>query len=326
MKIRFSILIPVYNVATYLDQCLQSVLDQSFVDFEVICINDGSTDSSADILAHAASVDHRIKIYTQANSGLSAARNAGIEQASGEYLLFLDGDDWLETDALQVLSEALSGEEVLCFSGRRYFEESGIVEKPDLLKAAHYSSGWEYFCEQALEKRKFHFMCVVQRIYKRTFLLKHKLQFKTGIVHEDHLFTPQVLYFASKLTVINSCHYNYRIRNGSITSTNNPRQLYDLVTVANTLAEFFLPLQEIDKKTIYREIAGEYFKGFLREEQDRTGVDDATLSQLINWDFFRLVSVYPRHLRIYWLLRINPKLFRIYIRVETCIKEVKCFQ
>ena len=101
---RFSIIIPVYNVEKYLRDCLDSVLGQSFSDWEAICVNDGSTDHSASILEEYASRDIRITVISQPNGGLSAARNTGMNAAKGDYVIFLDSDDWLEADALKTYS------------------------------------------------------------------------------------------------------------------------------------------------------------------------------------------------------------------------------
>ena len=92
----FSIIIPVYNVEKYLRDCLDSVLAQTYPDWEAVCVNDGSTDGSSVILEEYSSKDSRFKVFNQANGGLSLARNTGLDEAKGDYILFLDSDDWLE--------------------------------------------------------------------------------------------------------------------------------------------------------------------------------------------------------------------------------------
>ena len=95
-----SIIIPVYNAASYLDKCIESILHQKYKDFELLLINDGSTDNSGDICDAFALKDNRISVFHQQNQGVSAARNLGIEQAKGEWLQFIDSDDWIENDFL----------------------------------------------------------------------------------------------------------------------------------------------------------------------------------------------------------------------------------
>ena len=162
---RFSIIIPVYNVEKYLRDCLDSVLAQTYPDWEAVCVNDGSTDGSGTILEEYASKDSRFKVITKANGGLSSARNAGLERAEGDYVLFLDSDDWLEVKALEILANNTIGEDMVCFSGRRYFESRGVFQPSDQLIERQYTSGMEYYNENALQRRDFAFVCVVLRAY-----------------------------------------------------------------------------------------------------------------------------------------------------------------
>lgn len=283
---KFSIIIPVYNVEPYLRECLDSVLNQTFTDWEAICVNDGSTDGSPDILTAYAARESRMKVITQPNGGLSAARNAGIKAAEGEYVLFLDSDDWLEENTLEVLSANLDGEDLLCFSGRRYFESEGTYHDADQLTAWSYSTGMEYYDENALSARDFAFVCVVLRIYRRDFLSSHNLLFKEGIFHEDNLFTPLACYYAGKVKVINECLYDYRVRSNSITTTNNVKRLRDLLGTANTLAAFFIPKQGLDKTIVYRSITHHYqsvFAYVFKKDKDE-------IRQLCEWDLYRVVS------------------------------------
>ena len=318
---QFTIIIPVYNVSSYLHDCLDSVLAQSFTDYEVICINDGSTDGSGEILNECAKMNDQIQVIHQANKGLSAARNAGILVAKGNYIFFLDSDDWMEPNALKILTDKANNEDIICFNGRRYFED-GSLEVPDEGITESNLSGWDYYNQYALKPRKFHFVCTVLRIYRREFLLQHQLFFEEGIFHEDNLFTPIACYYAKSVKVIPDILYVYRIRANSITQNFENTRILDVVKVANKLAEFFIPINRLDKTTIYREIAGEYFKGFMPEEMKKYGNNDKVLKKLINWDYFRMVAVYPRHKVIYWLLKINPLLFHFFLKFEYKVKKI----
>ena len=317
-----SVIIPVYNVEPYLRQCLDSVLQQQHVNnYEIICINDGSTDNSRFILDEYAKKYDKIKVISQENRGLSAARNTGIRAASGEYIFFLDSDDWIEPNALKVLLDSISGvEDMICFNGRRFFED-GTNENPDNGITENSLTGWEYYNKYALLQRQFHFVCVVLRIYRREFILENDLFFMEGIYHEDNLFTPMVCYNAQKVKVIPDIIYIYRIRSGSITQSRNKKHLYDTITVANQLSAFFIPLSGLDKCILYREIAGEYFKGFMPEKRKIYGKNDIELIKRIDWNSFKIVSVYPRHKRIYKLLKLHPVFFRQYIKFELFIKK-----
>jgi glycosyltransferase involved in cell wall biosynthesis len=310
-----SLIIPVYNVEQYLQDCLNSVVAQTFHDYEVICVNDGSTDGSLSILMEYEKGYTQVTVITQLNKGLSGARNAGIRAAKGDYLFFLDSDDWIEPDTLKILGEKQNGEDLVCFNGRRVFE-NGMTEEPDAGISENHLSGWEYYNKYALVPRKFHFVCTVLRLYRREYLLKNNLFFEEGIYHEDNLFTPLACYYAQAVKVIPDCLYIYRIREGSIMQTINAKKLFDRITVANGLSDFFIPINNIDKCQLYREISGQYFGSYMSEELKLFGNKDKIIKKLINWKSFKEVSIYPRHRRIYFLLYLHPNLFRIYIWIE----------
>jgi glycosyltransferase involved in cell wall biosynthesis len=318
---KFSIIIPVYNVAPYLRQCLDSVINQDYSDYEIICVNDGSIDGSLFILEEYKKKYPQINLISQDNKGLSAARNTGIKAATGDYILFLDSDDWLENNALKILHDNIAGEDMLCFNGRRYFE-NGTQEEQDAGISETNLTGWNYYNKYALTSRKFHFVCTVLRLYKREFLLQNNLFFKEGIFHEDNLFTPIACYYAQSVKVIPDTLYVYRIRSGSIMLSTNLKHLYDTILVANLLSEFFIPIKEINKTNIYREIAGEYFKWFMHDQQRLYKISNKELKKLINWNYFKEVSIYPRHKRIFLLSRVNPILLRFYLCSELRIKSL----
>jgi glycosyltransferase involved in cell wall biosynthesis len=254
---KFSIIIPVYNVEQYLQDCLNSIVAQSYFDYEVICVNDGSTDGSLAILKEYEKNYSQITVITQSNKGLSGARNAGIRAAKGDYLFFLDSDDWIEPTALEVLSRQLSGEDMVCFNGRRVFE-NGKTEEPDAGISESSLSGWEYYNKYALVPRKFHFVCTVLRLYRREYLLKNNLFFEEGIYHEDNLFTPLACYYAQTVKVIPDCLYIYRIREGSITFdvSSRMKRIENTLKIANILSLFFIQTNStVNRKVVFRSIA-----------------------------------------------------------------------
>lgn len=303
----FSIIIPVYNVENYLRDCLDSVLNQSFNDWEAICVNDGSTDGSAAILESYAERDSRFNVISQPNGGLSAARNTGLDAAQGDYVLFLDSDDWLEPNALQILSESTTNEDLLCFNGRRFFEMDRKYENADHLEPAVNESGWEYYSQNALCHRNFAFVCVVLRCYRRSYLLGHGLRFKTGIYHEDNLFTPLACYYADKVKVIPNVLYDYRVRESSIMTSRSLKHWKDIIGTANELAGFFIPKENLEKKTIYQALTHHYQMAFANV----TPVEDKSLLPLVNWSYYKTVSrTKPRHRILYLAIRISPRLFR----------------
>lgn len=299
--LKFSIIIPVYNVERFLHDCLESVERQTFGNWEAVCVNDGSTDDSAAILEEFAERDPRFMVVAQPNGGLSSARNTGIKAATGDYVLFLDSDDWLEDDALEVLAHQLNGEDMLCFSGRRFFEETQTFNSADQLEEKTFGSGMDYYDENALLHRDFAFVCVVLRVYKRAFLTINDLRFKEGIYHEDNLFTPIACYHAQKVKQINACLYNYRVRSSSITTTANAKRLSDLMGIANELAAFFVLNEGFDKTVVYRAITHHFQVVF----QNANKTVRKELRDLCDWNLYWKVSrTKPRHRMNYWKNRL----------------------
>lgn len=304
---KFSVVIPSYNVEAYLEECLGSVAAQSYKDWEAIIVDDGSTDGSAAQAETWTRKDERFHLLKQENQGLSAARNAGMDQARGEYLLFLDADDWLESDALQVLDSELQGEDVICFGGRRYFQDEKRYEKADTLESKTYACGWDYYRDNALKPRQFAFVSVVLRTYRREFLLKNRLFFKEGIFHEDNLFTPMVLFYAGKTRTLCKTLYNYRVRKGSTMTTPSVGKLFDKITVANELAEFFKN-KNVPKTIVYRYITHVYQTVFYEPQPKET---ERQLLSAVDWACYHRVSrTKLRHRVLYAALRVSPTLFR----------------
>lgn len=305
-----SIIIPVYNVEQYLRDCLNSVVTQTYPDYEVICVNDGSTDGSLAILEEFQNKYNQIKVISQQNRGLSGARNAGIRAAKGDYLFFLDSDDWIEPNTLEILAQKQRGEDLVCFNGRRVFED-GRTEEPDSGIEETKLKGWEYYGKYALVRRKFHFVCSVLRLYRREYLLEHKLFFEEGIYHEDNLFTPFACYYAQTVKVIPDCLYIYRIREGSITTTINFKRIKDLIWVDNKLATFFNSISSIEKEQLNKILTTDYIYAFSQHNIKLFGNKDGELKTIISWKIFStVVRTFPNRF-YYYLIRIHPILYRI---------------
>lgn len=299
---RFSIIIPVYNVELWLIECLDSVLHQSYSDWEAVCVDDGSTDRSGGVLEQYAAKDSRIRTIHQPNGGLGAARNTGLDNSHGDYILFLDSDDWLDSDTLQTLQDNLDDEDMLCFGGWRGDKE----EKP---LPVSYTSGWDYYNHHALEHHDFPFVCVVLRCYRRQFLTDNVLRFREGILHEDNHFTPQACLKANSVKVIPSTLYHYRLREGSIMTTRSLRSRQDMLRIANDLSALFSQRFDIDLHVVYRALTHHYQAAFLGATHDEI----KTLRPLVNWHLYHTVSrLRLRHRFNYALLRLSPSLFSLF--------------
>lgn len=285
---KFSIVVPVYNVEDYLEQCLESLQAQDFQDFEAVCVNDGSTDNSRRILAEWEERFPQMKVIDRENGGLSAARNTGLKASTGEYVVFVDSDDWVEPTMLSRLADETNGEDMVCFACQRTDNE-----KFDVMKREQ-GNGWDYFNRHALEHREVAFVCVWQRCYRRQFLLDNDLWFREGILHEDNQFTPRVCLKAQNIKVIPDVLYNYRIRPGSIMTTRGLRSKESLVLIANELSALFEKENDIEKTVIYQALTQCYQMSFL----DNSREDNAHLQQMVDWKLYRKVS--RTKLRHWW--------------------------
>ena len=217
----FSIIIPVYNVAPYLRECLDSVLSQTFTDWEAICVDDGSTDGSGAVLDEYASRDSRIKVAHKANEGVSVARNKGIELCSGEYFMFVDSDDSISPDALCDFVGVLNGQNVDCLlvnpflvndTGPRAIQVlKQDIKSLDMLLGTHSAGGW-----------------TVCRVYKRN-KFGH-LRFIPGMrLREDMCFWSDALCVDAKFAVASKPFYRYRERSGSASCSVTCRNAADLL-------------------------------------------------------------------------------------------------
>lgn len=299
---KFSVVVPVYNVEAYLDDCLTSLQAQDFVDFEVICVNDGSTDHSRDILSAWESKLPQMKVIDRENGGLSAARNTGLAAATGGYVVFVDSDDWVEPSMLGRLNDEIDGADMVCFACRRTDNAAF-----DTLVAEQFD-GWSYYNRHALDARVVPFVCVWQRCYRREFLLENNLSFREGILHEDNEFTPRVCLKAKLVRVIPDVLYDYRVRPGSIMTTRGLRSKESIILISNELSEMFDREIGIDKTIVYRSLTQCYQMAFIGSNKE----EDRYLSTRVNWkDYYRVSRTKLRHRINYLALRLSPVLFRL---------------
>lgn len=227
-----SIIIPVYNTEKYLQRCLDSVLNQTFSDLEIICVNDGSTDNSLNLLQNYAQHDKRIKIVTQTNQGLSQARNNGMLQASGKYFCFLDSDDFLDDNFIECLYKKAEKEKAdVVMTGTRHISKTKITM--DYLFEGVLSS----FCDRV---KSLPHGGACNKLYSRDFLNKYHLTFPAGLYFEDNPFTIQVCYFANKFVTIHGGCYNYVSNGLSITQDPQKEQkrLTDGLIITKKIMDF----------------------------------------------------------------------------------------
>lgn len=223
-----SVIIPVFNVEKYLEQCLDSVFQQTYDCYEVICVNDCTEDMSGEILdEYSKKYDNMKIINNESNKGLSSSRNVGLAVARGKYVLFVDSDDWIENSALEKLVDiAEKNETDIVYFNKRVVHEENV--KKTRYESFIYNNnlgcvkGKEMFV-QFMSDNTFKSINAYTQFFSRDFLISNRLRFYDGLVHEDYLFFFECAMRAGRTVNINDCLYVYRIRTGSITS--NPRSI-----------------------------------------------------------------------------------------------------
>lgn len=254
---QLSIIVPVYNVAEYLTQCLNSLILNSFSDYEVIIINDGSTDNSLDKIKafHAKHVDSNIVIIDQLNKGLSASRNIGLLKARGEYVLFVDSDDWIDSNALIMMLKNCKDENDVIIGNYTVAYEDGsfqaVINKT--------------FQSELVNKGPFFLVnfyintissVVWRSIYRRDFLLQNNLFFLEGVYYEDVEWGPKVFYTAQKVMTCLDTFYFYRVRSGSImNSLYNEKRFRSSLQVASELSRFSKTINDLDARKVVVTVA-----------------------------------------------------------------------
>ena len=188
MTSKVSVIIPIYNVEKYLAKCLDSVLNQTYKNLEILCIDDCSPDNSALILEKYSKQDNRIKIIKrEKNGGLSAARNTGIDASTGEYLYFLDSDDWIELDYIEKMVEKIKETDVDIVLNTNILKTDGEKSEPFIwYKYKNPNPQGEYLEKmRAIQESQCMIWC---HLYKKLFIDKYALKFPEGYIHEDEYF------------------------------------------------------------------------------------------------------------------------------------------
>ena len=300
---RFSIIIPAYNAEAYLSRCLDSIFAQEFEDYEVIVINDGSTDGTSSLLEQYTSRHPNLRVLNQSNQGMASARNHGLEKAIGEYIMYVDSDDRIVEHALATLAQHIGGEDIIGF-GSRIFNEIDCTYSNNSIIPNTSITGWDYFNRERLISRPVHFVCIWQRVYRRAFLEEHGLRFVNGLRRaEDDLFTTMTFLHAKSVKTIDDNLYIYHVRPGSITRSSDPKLDADSWHAQHILADNFINMQGIDKRVIYQVLASNYINHLSHK---------GNILSSIEWEQFREVCVTPRHRKLYCIAHISPSLLRIY--------------
>ena len=243
-NLELSIIIPVYNVEKYLEECLNSVLEIKDIDYEVLIVNDGSTDNSQKIIDEYCKKDDRIKSFIKENGGLSSARNYGLEKAQGDYIWFVDGDDLVVSSEVEKFFNGIKNLDldVALANYNSFYNKNDIkikkIEKFKEVESLPVLTGKEYF-DFSDNKNLFNVM-VWKNIYRREFLLEENILFENGLIFEDELFSRIVINRAKKVKYFDCYIYLYRQNVEGSIMKNSSTKLINYYKVSKLLTEEIL--------------------------------------------------------------------------------------
>lgn len=237
-----SVIVPVYNVEKYLNKCIDSILSQKLSNYELLLIDDGSTDSSSEICKTFALQDHRIKYFRKENGGLSDARNFGIERAVAKYIVFIDSDDYIDSDYLASLYTAIVNNDAdVAMCGFKF-----VNDKYDLIDRVAVSDFEEdkkvisgkNLLRNVFKKNGYVFVVVWNKIYKRK--LFDTVKFEKGRLYEDEYINFKLFWNVQKIALVDKQNYNYVQRNGSIINSKiSKKKIIDIFEMYQRRMEFY---------------------------------------------------------------------------------------
>lgn len=294
-NIKISVVIPVYNVEKYLSECIDSLINQTLKEVEIICVDDGSTDNSPQILDEYAKKDTRIKVFHQENKGVSVARNDGIKKVQGEYLTFVDSDDWLELNALEVLYNTAKKRksDVLLFSFYSYYpnkleKNNRLVPLKNIIKDSNttFLESYKYILDTP--------MGTWAKLYKTNLIQDNEIKFPPNIqCSEDRPFYIQSCINAKNISVLDEPFYYYRRDISQSLTQGNSNSVSDSYKANQIIKQMIYKLE--DKKKIFCSFLKDYIQNILWA-----------------WDISKLKSNASENIKYLKLLKKECKEFKNY--------------
>lgn len=259
-----SIVVPIFKVEDYLNRCVQSLINQTYSAIEIILVDDGSPDRCPDMCNNFAKQDKRIKVIHKENGGLSDARNCGLKAANGEYVLFVDSDDYIDINACSEFVKAIGIQEPDIVVGAAKRIESGKTTymRHQIAAAGQVFTGEQYL--KTILASGTMYMAAWLNLYRRTFLLDNRLGFKVGLLHEDEQFTPRAFLKAEVVIATDIVFYNYIVREDSITKKKDlSLNGIHIIQTCYELADIYENLDDDNlKKLLDDNLVTKYLYGF----------------------------------------------------------------
>ncbi len=311
-----SVIIPVYNVEKYLVKCIESVIKQTYKDLEIILVDDGSIDGSGRICDQYAKYDERIVVIHKQNGGLSSARNAGLEVAKGDYIGFVDSDDFIAENMYEYLYNIISDRNVdMAICGFKVVQENDYNSEDvdNDLELIQVLQGEDTY--NLVTKLRTEDIVVWNKLYRRCIF--DNLRFKTGVLHEDQWIIPYIAQRCERVAKSNRRLYYYLTRKGTITKSKvTPKRMWDLLDALDNTCVFFKQERCFGKQ----KIEARHLCNFIIDYYERADIDfsNARVIRRQLYRYFKKVmkfndNVFSYKQVIYHLFLINPYL-GIYIK------------
>ena len=301
--VKLSIIIPVYNVENYISQCLESIFSQSFKDFEIICVNDGSSDNSLGVLQNFKAKDDRIIIIDKKNEGSGIARNAGLAMAKGDYVYFVDGDDWIEDNALEkMVSKADELKtDILIFGGLSYYNNKG---KNGGYSTDKFSKKYldKVFSSKDIKKDIFKFPSTAwTKLYRHDFLIKNNIKFQDIKAGQDQLPFFHSMIKAERIALLPQNLYCYRKnRKGAVTAAKKKKN-FSPVYVFYGIEEMLKSENLLDE---YKNI---FVNKYLSKATSWLGKFQDDLKSEYYSEYMKLLEHVKKEYPYGWWMEFNPK-------------------
>lgn len=258
---KFSVILPVYKVEKYLRPCVDSILNQTYKDFEVILVDDGSPDKCPQICDEYAIKDARVKVIHKQNGGQADARNVGLDAAQGEYICYIDSDDFLANDSvLQLLADKTAcNPDIVHYKFKEWFESDGHIAdcRFDYNVPTEGRTMAEIYCD--LVDKDAYYNSAWSKIIRRSLLIDNNIRFEKGIVGEDNEWYYHVVMVANSLVLVDESLYIYRRRQGSTTTTTTRKNLLDQLYVLDKWEKILKEKRHDDRtRMVWGSLAKQY--------------------------------------------------------------------